>query len=149
MPNVLISPFVKRTSEYAVPDFCNSSQPCSLSRMQRRQLTVVTLALILVVGQSRSLNSCENPNALWKKHGPSYYWITSDLDYGDAKAECENVDGGQLAEFIEESTLDLYDQPGLCGKNLVFSSHYVVRQILDRKAMVCLILCPFYVLCLI
>ena len=51
-------------------------------------------------------DSCDKPNGSWKQHGQHYYWVTgSKLNYNDAKAECEKVPGGQLAEILDKATL--------------------------------------------
>ena len=50
--------------------------------------------------------SCDNPNGSWKQQGQHYYWVTANkLNYDNARAECQNVPGGQLAEILDKATL--------------------------------------------
>ena len=52
-------------------------------------------------------DTCDNPNTGWKHQGQSYYWVTGGtVDYTNAKAECEKVTGGQLAEVMDKATLE-------------------------------------------
>ena len=51
-------------------------------------------------------DSCDNANESWKQQGQHYYWKTSSkFSYDNARAECENVPGGQLAEIMDKATL--------------------------------------------
>ena len=54
-------------------------------------------------------DSCNNPNGSWKQHGQHYYWfIGSKFSYANARAECEKISGGQLAEIQDKATLLLF-----------------------------------------
>ena len=53
-------------------------------------------------------NSCDNPDGSWKQLGQHYYWVTGNkFDYDDARAECQKIPGGQLAELLDKATLQL------------------------------------------
>ena len=67
-----------------------------------------------------SADTCDYPNGLWKQQGQHYYWVTDgQLNYANAKAECERVAGGQLAEVLDRTTLELfYNELRADGNNL-------------------------------
>ena len=53
--------------------------------------------------------TCDNPLGSWEKLGQHYYWVTNKkFNYNDARAECEKVAGGQLAEVLNKKTLELF-----------------------------------------
>ena len=67
---------------------------------------ILIFSLFMLPGFALGTFSCSNPNGSWKQLGQHYYWVTgSKMNYDDAKTECENVQGGQLAEIMDKSTL--------------------------------------------
>ena len=78
--------------------------------MDEKHITMRTTGAILFLCMFPSIvvstNSCNNPNGSWKQQGQHYYWVTGNkMNYDNARAECENVPGGQLAEILDKATL--------------------------------------------
>ena len=95
--------------------------------MDKKHTAVRVVILFLCTFPSDVLgtDSCDDPNGGWKQQGQHYYWVTgTKFNYDNARAECEKVPGGQLAEILDKATLLLLHNElhAVGGGNYVF--HY-------------------------
>ena len=93
--------------------------------MDKKHTAVRVVILFLCTFPSDVLgtDSCDDPNGGWKQQGQHYYWVTgTKFNYDNARAECEKVPGGQLAEILDKATLLLLHNElhAVGGGNYVF-----------------------------
>ena len=68
--------------------------------------TSLLLFLLTFPNMVSGTDSCYNPGGSWKQLGQHYYWVTGNkFDYDNARAECQKIPGGQLAEILDKATL--------------------------------------------